>query len=281
MQFEEFSNIVSAEFPGMTGEQMDLFRRMEPLYRDWNSRINVISRKDIDGFYEHHVLHSLAIASYWLREGILPASLSPCASSASSTSSASTSSASSASTSTTSSSTSSSASSASSSASSASSTSSSTAPSSRLSVLDVGTGGGFPGIPLAVLFPGISFTLCDSVGKKAIVAKAVAESLGLNNVTVVNARAESLPDRFDFVVSRAVTTLDNFYPWVRDSFKYSIFYLKGGDVNEEIAQLMGRNRLKKGSVRTWRVDNWLQGEYFQEKFVIQIEKDYLCGPIVE
>ncbi|MBR4227776.1 MAG: 16S rRNA (guanine(527)-N(7))-methyltransferase RsmG [Bacteroidales bacterium] len=244
MQFEEFSNIVSAEFPGMTGEQMDLFRRMEPLYRDWNSRINVISRKDIDGFYEHHVLHSLAIASYWLREGILPASLSPCASSASSTSS-------------------------------------STAPSSRLSVLDVGTGGGFPGIPLAVLFPGISFTLCDSVGKKAIVAKAVAESLGLNNVTVVNARAESLPDRFDFVVSRAVTTLDNFYPWVRDSFKYSIFYLKGGDVNEEIAQLMGRNRLKKGSVRTWRVDNWLQGEYFQEKFVIQIEKDYLCGPIVE
>ena len=282
MQFEEFSNIVSAEFPGMTGEQMDLFRRMEPLYRDWNSRINVISRKDIDGFYEHHVLHSLAIASYWLREGILPASLSPCASSASSTSSASTSSASSASTSTTTTSSSSTTSSStSSSASSASSTSSSTAPSSRLSVLDVGTGGGFPGIPLAVLFPGISFTLCDSVGKKAIVAKAVAESLGLNNVTVVNARAESLPDRFDFVVSRAVTTLDNFYPWVRDSFKYSIFYLKGGDVNEEIAQLMGRNRLKKGSVRTWRVDNWLQGEYFQEKFVIQIEKDYLCGPIVE
>ena len=258
MQFEEFSNIVSAEFPGLTGEQMDLFRRMEPLYRDWNSRINVISRKDIDGFYEHHVLHSLATASYWLREGILPASLSPCASSASSAS------ASSASASTT-----------------TSSSASSTAPSSRLSVLDVGTGGGFPGIPLAVLFPGISFTLCDSVGKKTIVAKAVAESLGLNNVTVVNARAESLPDRFDFVVSRAVTTLDNFYPWVRDSFKYSIFYLKGGDVNEEIAQLMGRNRLKKGSVRTWRVDNWLQGEYFQEKFVIQIEKDYLCGPIVE
>lgn len=234
MQFEEFSNIVSAEFPGLTREQMGLFRRMEPLYRDWNSRINVISRKDIDGFYEHHVLHSLAIASYWLREGILSSGHSE-----------------------------------------------RSEESPALSVLDVGTGGGFPGIPLAVMFPGLDFTLCDSVGKKTIVAKAVAESLGVPNVTVVNARAESLPGKFDFVVSRAVTTLDNFYPWVRDSFRYSIFYLKGGDVNEEIAQLMGRNRLKKGSVRTWRVDNWLQSEYFQEKFVIQIEKDYLCSPIVE
>ena len=127
----------------------------------------------------------------------------------------------------------------------------------------------------------MDFTLCDSVGKKTIVAAAIAEALGLDNVTVVNARAESLPTVYDLVVSRAVTTLDNFYPWVRDRFRYSIFYLKGGDVNAEIAQLMGRNRLKKWSVRTWRVDTWLPGEYFQEKFVIQIEKDYLCSPIVE
>jgi len=225
MLFDEFSNIVREEFPDITEEQLGLFRRMESLYRDWNSRINVISRKDIDGFYEHHVLHSLAIASFWLRSPF-PVS-------------------------------------------------------SGMSVLDVGTGGGFPGIPLAVMFPDLSFTLCDSVGKKTIVARAVAEALGLDNVTVVNARAESLPGTFDLVVSRAVTTLDNFYPWVRDRFRYSIFYLKGGDVNEEIASLMGRNRLKKGSVRTWRVDNWLRGEYFQEKFVIQIEKDYLCGPILE
>ena len=226
MTYDRFSDIVRAEFPDLTEEQMDRFRVMEALYLDWNSRINVISRKDMDGFYEHHVLHSLAIASYWRREGILP-------------------------------------------------------PAHRLSVLDVGTGGGFPGIPLAVLFPQMDFTLCDSVGKKTIVAQAVAETLGLDNVTVVNARAESLPAVYDFVVSRAVTSLDNFYPWVRDRFRYSIFYLKGGDINAEIAQLMGRNRLKKGSVHTWRVDNWLPLEYFQEKFVIQIEKDYLCSPIVE
>ena len=239
MTFEEFSRIVRAEFPDLTDGQMELFRRMEPLYRDWNSRINVISRKDIDGFYEHHVLHSLAIASYWLREGIIPSA----------------------------------------SASALAGAEVHSAP--CLSVLDVGTGGGFPGIPLAVMFPQMRFTLCDSVGKKTIVASAVAEALGLDNVTVVNARAESLPAVYDFVVSRAVTTLEGFYPWVRDRFKYSIFYLKGGDINEEIALLMARNRLKKGSVRTWRVDNWLEGEYFQEKFVIQIEKDYLCSPFVE
>ena len=225
MTFEDFISIVRAEFPDVTEEQSERFRKMDGLYREWNSRINVISRKDIDGFYEHHVLHSLAIAAYWRREGLVPAG--------------------------------------------------------PFSVLDVGTGGGFPGIPLAVMFPQAVFTLCDSVGKKTLVAGEVAGALGLENVTVVNARAESLPDKYDYVVSRAVTTLDNFYPWVKEKFRGSIFYLKGGDVNAEIAQLMGRFRLKKGSVRTWRIDNWLTEDYFQEKFVIQIEKDYLCGPIVE
>lgn len=224
MTFESFSETVRAEFPAVTEEQLARFRDMEALYREWNARINVISRKDIDGFYEHHVLHSLAIAAYWLREGLSP---------------------------------------------------------SGLSILDVGTGGGFPGIPLAVMSPEAGFTLCDSIGKKTLVAREVASALGLQNVTVVNARAESLPGKYDHVVSRAVTTLDNFYPWVKDKFRGSIFYLKGGDVNAEIVQLMGRYRLKKGSVRTWRIDNWLTEEYFQEKFVIQIEKDYLCGPIAE
>ncbi len=226
MTFETFAGIVAAEFPFVTAQQMERFRAMEALYLDWNAKINVISRKDTDGFYQHHVLHSLAIASYWLRE-------MPKAQAAGTP-----------------------------------------------TVLDVGTGGGFPGIPLAILCPAMEFTLCDSIGKKIKVASAVAEVLGLENVTAVNARAESLPQTFDFVVSRAVTTLDNFYPWVKDKFTGSIFYLKGGDVNEEIAELMGHQRLQKGSVSAWRVDSWLEDKYFEEKFVIKIEKDYLCSPIV-
>ena len=133
MTFEDFISIVRAEFPDVTEEQSERFRQMDGLYREWNSRINVISRKDIDGFYEHHVLHSLGIAAYWRREGLVPAG--------------------------------------------------------SFSVLDVGTGGGFPGIPLAVMFPQAVFTLCDSVGKKTLVAGEVAGALGLENVTVVNARA--------------------------------------------------------------------------------------------
>lgn len=222
MTFEEFKDILLAEFPETTEKQIQQFRDMDALYREWNARINVISRKDIDGIYEHHVLHSLAIASYWKRTGAIEAARAE--------------------------------------------------GSGTVSVLDLGTGGGFPGIPLAVLCPDLKFTLCDSIGKKVRVAGEVAATLGLENVKTVNARAESLPETFDYVVSRAVTTLDNFYPWVKDKFRRSIFYLKGGDVNEEISVLMSHQHLKKGSVNTWRIDSWLDWEYFAEKFVIQIEK---------
>lgn len=216
MTFEDFKNTVKAEFPDVTEEQMAQFEAMDALYRDWNSKINVISRKDMDGFYEHHVLHSLGIAAWWRRQGIVTDG-------------------------------------------------------EGLSVLDLGTGGGFPGIPLAVLFPKIQFTLCDSIGKKVKVASEVAAALGLKNVRTVNARAESLSETFDFVVSRAVTSLDNFYPWVKGKLSGSIFYLKGGDVNEEICTMMRRERMRKGSVSTWRLDEWLQDEWYNEKFVIQID----------
>ena len=195
---------------------------MIALYREWNERINVVSRKDIDALYEHHILHSLAIAEYLRR--YYPGALD------------------------------------------------------GAQVLDLGTGGGFSGIPLATEFPLAHFTLCDSIGKKVKVAQAVADGLGLQNVTCVNARAESLAGPFDWVVSRAVTSLDNFYPWVKGKFRRSILYLKGGDVNAEIAELVRKCRVEPAKIRTWRVDEWLKDEYFAEKFVIEIGKDYLCPP---
>ena len=139
-------------------------------------------------------------------------------------------------------------------------------------ILDLGTGGGFPGIPLAILYPQARFTLCDSVGKKTIVAQAVAQSLKLDNVQVVNARAESLGRQFDFVVSRAVASLPDFFPWVKGRYNKGILYLKGGDVNEEIAQVMARYKLRPGSVHTWPVSSWLHDDYYDGKLVIHIEK---------
>ena len=200
MTFNEFKTIIERCFPETTPEQMEQFRKMEDLYRDWNSKINVVSRKDIDELYRHHVLHSLAIAAY-LRvnmpdiyehmRGEGPYSIAE-----------------------------------------------------PLKVLDLGTGGGFPGIPLSVIFPHAEFTLCDSIGKKIIVATEVYKGLGLKNVKTVNARAETLPETFDYVVSRAVTSLDNFMPWVKGKYRDGILYLKGGDLTEEIANA----GLKKGSV---------------------------------
>ena len=209
--------LIKADF-SLSAEQIRRLEALDGLYREWNERINVISRKDIDAVFEHHVLHSLAIARYLQT---LPEALQEAFS--------------------------------------------------QGKVLDLGTGGGFPGIPLAILFPETQFTLCDSVGKKTRVAAAVAEALGLENVTVVNARAETLPGPFDFVVSRAVASLTDFYPWVKGRFSRGILYLKGGDVAEEIATLMARHRLPRGSVHTWPVSCWLQDPYYEGKLVIFIE----------
>ena len=229
MEFSEFENIVRAEFAFVSDAQMEQFRRMDALYRDWNSKINVISRKDIDGLYEHHVLHSLGIAAY-LRRNRPEVFAALCGVNV-------------------------------------------VASEHPAQILDLGTGGGFPGIPLAILMPGAQFVLCDSIGKKLKVASGVAEALGLENVEFANARAESLPQTFDYVVSRAVTTLEQFYPWVRGKFSRSILYLKGGDINEEVFTMMEKYHLKKGSVHCWKIDTWLRDEYFAEKFVIDIENN--------
>lgn len=219
MTFEEFGTMVLAEFPDLDERQLSRFRDMEALYREWNSRINVISRKDIGELYSHHVLHSLCIASYLRRE--MPHIHDSLAKGA--------------------------------------------------SVLDVGTGGGFPGIPLAVMYPASRFTLCDSVGKKITVASAVARSLELENVVTVNARAESLRESYDYVVSRAVTTLENFYPWVKGRYSGGIFYLRGGDVAGETALFAGRFGIRLSSVHPWPVSRWLEDSYFDGKYVIHID----------
>ena len=191
------------------------FAKACELYREWNSKINVISRKDIDSVYEHHILHSLAILDYLKTIG---------------------------------------------------------EPLEGVSFLDVGTGGGFPGIPLAMCLPQCRFVLCDSIGKKIRVAESIARELGLDNVTCINARAETVQETFDWVVSRAVTRLDNFYPWVRGKFTRGILYLKGGDVNEEISSLCGKIGLDPHKVGVWPISSSIKDEYFDEKFVIDIRK---------
>ena len=195
--------------------EKDAFAGAVSLWTEWNSKINVVSRKDVENLFEHHILHSLAIAEYLSRTGLLEGTET---------------------------------------------------------VLDIGTGGGFPGIPLAIAMPGTHFTLCDSISKKIKVAEAVSEGLGLKNVTCINARAETLRGEFDWVVSRAVTSLDVFYPWARGKFRKGILCLKGGDVNVEIAEMCRRHRLSPGKVTSWPISLWLKDDYFEEKFVIHIKK---------
>ena len=174
-------NELLSYFPNLTTEQKDKLSQLKDLYEEWNAQINVISRKDMDEFYERHVLHSLGIAKIM---EFTPGS----------------------------------------------------------SVLDIGTGGGFPGIPLAILFPEVQFHLVDSIGKKIKVVSEVAKALNLSNVRATHARAEDIKEQFDFIVSRAVTAMPAFLTWTKGKIKASnnnplpngILYLKGGDLVEEM-----------------------------------------------
>lgn len=227
MTFGEFTDIVNRSFGDLDERQTEQYRQLDALYRDWNSKINVISRKDIDELYSHHVLHSLAIAEYM--KTVMPDTYRRLR----------------------------------------------YGPDGHedggISFLDIGTGGGFPGIPLAILFPYGKFTLCDSIGKKVKVASAIAESIGLDNTAAVNARAEALPGKYSFIVSRAVTSIENFLPWTSGKFSEGILYLKGGDLAEELGYAMRKFNLKPGSVHTWKVDSWLHDEYFEGKMVVFFE----------
>lgn len=197
-------------FPGIDKTQKEKFAQLSRLYSEWNEKINVISRKDIDELYIRHILHSLGIAKV--------VTFQP-----------------------------------------------------GTKILDVGTGGGFPGIPLAILFPECHFHLVDSIGKKIKVVKAVAESLALENVTAEQIRAEQLKDRYHFVVSRAVTRLKPFYQWVKNKFEPTTFndmpngvlYLKGGDLTEELAEVKKKYQL-------FELSDYFEEEFFETKKVVYV-----------
>ncbi len=204
------SEIILKYFPNLTDEQKYQFQQLETLYKEWNEKINVISRKDIDEFYERHVLHSLGIAKIMeFADGT--------------------------------------------------------------KVLDIGTGGGFPGIPLAILFPNVEFTLVDSIGKKITVVNAVAESLGLKNVKAYHERAEKIKDKFHFVVSRAVTQMPVFLRWLKGKFEKEQFnpkhngvlYLKGGDLGEELAGI---------KCEIYNLKDQFEEEFFDTKKVVYLSK---------
>ena len=198
-------------FPGLTEIQKQQFVQLGELYNHWNQQINVISRKDMDNFYLHHVLHSLSIAKVVEFKAYTE-------------------------------------------------------------VMDAGTGGGFPGIPLAILFPEVKFYLVDSIGKKIKVVKEVAQSLGLRNVEAEQLRMEQVKRTFDFIISRAVTSLPDFMKWT--SYKFhnksfnkipnGILYIKGGDVQKEL------NEIKRFKKKSYNISNFFKDNFFETKKVIHI-----------
>ncbi|GAB4507307.1 MAG: 16S rRNA (guanine(527)-N(7))-methyltransferase RsmG [Allomuricauda sp.] len=207
------AELVFKYFTTLNNEQQEQFAKLEALYKDWNQKINVVSRKDIDELYLRHVLHSLGIAQIQtFNEGS--------------------------------------------------------------HILDVGTGGGFPGIPLAILFPNVKFTLVDAIGKKIKVVDEVVEGLGLQNVKTYHSRVEEIPGQFDFIVSRAVAAMPTFVHWTKGKIKKDsshqrkngILYLKGGDLTEEL----------KGyeTVQVFDLNEYFEEEFFETKKVVYLPQKY-------
>jgi len=200
-------------FPNLSERQLEQLSQLEVLYRDWNEQINVISRKDIENLYAHHVLHSMAIAKLIsFKKGA--------------------------------------------------------------SILDLGTGGGLPGIPLAILFPDTSFTLVDGTGKKIKVADAISREIGLRNVKTLHIRAEEVRQKFDFVVCRAVASLDKLVGWSRrlvakkhqHALPNGLITLKGGDIRAE------KKLLHPGEyVEVFPLSDWFELPFFEEKYIVYVQ----------
>jgi 16S rRNA (guanine527-N7)-methyltransferase len=196
-------------FPNLTEIQINQFEALESLYKDWNTKINVVSRKDIDELYLRHVLHSLGIAKVMSFAD-------------------------------------------------------------NSSILDVGTGGGFPGVPLAILFPNCKFHLVDSINKKLKVINGVSEALDLQNIKTTHSRVEAIDDTYDFIVSRAVTAMPEFTKWVKgkiakrqtNSMKNGILYLKGGDLKDELKQYT--------TVKIFPLTDYFEDDFFETKKVVYL-----------
>ncbi|MEO1032667.1 MAG: 16S rRNA (guanine(527)-N(7))-methyltransferase RsmG [Bacteroidota bacterium] len=206
-------DIILKYFPDLNDTQINQFEALQDLYNDWNAKINVVSRKDIDELYLRHVLHSLGIAK------VIQFS-------------------------------------------------------DDSSILDVGTGGGFPGIPLAILFPNCQFHLVDSINKKLKVINAVSEAIGLTNVRTTHSRVEAIDETYDFIVSRAVTAMPEFTKWVKgkvakrqkNALKNGILYLKGGNLTEELRSYT--------TVKAYLLSDYFEEDFFQTKKVIYLPLKY-------
>lgn len=205
--------LIEKYFPSISGAQYDQFAALQDLYKDWNLKINVVSRKDIDELYLRHVLHSLGISKVQV--------FNPGA-----------------------------------------------------NILDVGTGGGFPGIPLAILYPETQFHLVDSIGKKIKVVDEVVEGLGLENVRSSNSRVEEIKGNYDFIVSRAVAAMPTFVHWVKGKIaknnshelKNGILYLKGGDLQEELKDYR--------TAKIFELNSYFDEEFFETKKVVYLPLKY-------